>query len=483
MDLAQVEFEEELSPFEYMMYRADLDTRSRTSLMFIETLDRVPEAERLRQQIERTTRVALRLRQHVVAPLVPLAPARWVVDPDFDLDYHFRRIALPGPGSFRQVLDLAAVLQATPLDPGRPLWEVTLMEGLDDGEAKAALCWKFSHTVTDGVGGMVLDHMIHQDARDPDQGPMPLRPVPEDVSAIDLTRRALRRSPVALTRGSVSRVGGAVGLAAHSARHPMSSAGALTRKVGELRRLVGSPVAEPSPLLQRRSLNHRFDALDFPLAELRAAAKAHECSVNDAYLAAVSGGLRRYHDELGVPLDALGLAMPVNIRTSETAAGNQWAAVTLRLPLAETDVARRMQEVRAQVITARTNTSLDPAQLIAPLVAWIPQRLLAGAGTGGLGFDVQASNVPGHSSDRFIAGARIIRSVPIGPLPGVALMITMVTLSGQCSVGLNYDTASFTDQERFEACMRAGFEEVLDVGRARVSKKTAKPRSAGGRAR
>ncbi len=469
MDFADVKFEEELTPFEYMMFRADLDTRSRTSLMFIETLDEVPDIDRLRTQVDRTTRVAYRLRQHVVAPLVPLAPARWVIDPDFDLDYHFRRIALPQQGGLRALLDFAAVLHATPLDPGRPLWEVTLVENLQNGDAKAALLWKFSHTVTDGVGGMVLDSMIHQESRDFDHGPMPLVPVPEDVSAMDLTRGAVRRAPLTLVRGSAKRAGGLLNLTRHSLRHPVLSTSAVTGKVAEIRRLVGPPAVEPSPLLRRRSLNHRFDALDFPFADLRASAKAHECSVNDAYLAAVAGGLRRYHEAKGMPIEAMGVAMPVSIRTSGSAAGNQWSSVTLRVPIAETDVVKRMREVRAQVLTARSNSTFDPAKLVAPLVAWIPQALLAGAGTGNLGFDVQASNVPGHSSDRFIAGARILQTVPIGPLPGVAMMITMVTLSGQCSVGINYDTAAFADTDLFEAAMREGFEEVLEIGRSSKS--------------
>ena len=466
MNAMDVEFDDELSSFDYMMFRADMDARSRTSLMFIETLDTVPDLDRLRDQIERASRTVPRLRQHVVAPLLPLAPARWVVDPDFSLDYHFRRVALPGPGSFRQLLDLAQILHATPLDLGRPLWEVTLVEGLDDRDSKAALCWKFSHTVTDGVSGMLLDQMIHQGSRDPAPSPMPPLPVPHDVTALDLTAQAVRRLPISLVQGSLGRAAGAVRLLGRTVRNPVASASAVVRVASELRQLTGPPPAEPSPLLRRRSLNRRYEALDFPLGDLRAAGKSLGCSVNDAYLTSIAAGLRRYHEGLGVPVEAIGLAMPVNARdASATTAGNQWSAVTIRLPIAGTDVGRRMRQVREQVLTARTTSTVDPTQIVAPLLAWLPQQLLAGTGTGGMGFDVQASNVPGHSSDRYIAGARITRSVPIGPLPGVAMMATMVSFSGHCFVGVNYDTASFTDPDLLAKSLRDGFDEVMDIAR------------------
>lgn len=470
MDVTDVVFPDELSAVDYMMFRADADVRSRTSMMLIETLDAVPDLDLLRDQIERATRVVPRLRQRVVAPLLPLAPARWVVDPDFSLDYHFRRVALPAPQSFRELLDFAETLHETPLDPGRPLWEVVLVEGLDDGESKAALCWKFSHTVTDGVSGMVLDQMIHQQSRDPEPAPMPPLPVPQDVTALDLTNDAVRGLPATVLRGAVSRVGAAVRILGSTVRQPAESASAAARLIGDLRRLAGPPPAEPSPLLRRRGLNHRIETLDFPLADLRAAAKTQGCSVNDAYLAALAAVLRRYHDGLGVPVEAIGVAMPVSARdATSTGVGNEWSAVTLRLPVADPDPARRMRAVREQVLTARTASGVNPAALIAPLVSWLPQQLLAGLDVGALGFDIQVSNVPGQAADRYIAGARITRSVPIGPVPGTAMMATMVSFSGRCFVGVHYDTASFTDTGLLAASLQAGFDEVISLGRRRRS--------------
>ncbi|GAA4810336.1 wax ester/triacylglycerol synthase family O-acyltransferase [Tomitella cavernea] len=469
-----VQFDDRLSAFDYMMFRADMDAHSRTSLMFIETLDEVPDFAMLREQIDRASRVVPRLRQRVVAPLLPLAPARWVFDPDFSLGYHLRHMVLPGPGSLRDLLDLAEVLHATPLDPGRPLWEATLVEGLDEPDAKAALLWKLSHTVTDGVGGMLLDQMIHQDSREPSPEPMPPVPVPQDVTPLELTQSAVRGLPQRLVLGSLSRAAGIARRAGSAVTDPRGAVGFAARTIDDLRKLADSAAAEPSPLLRRRGLDHRFSTLDFPLADIRAAAKSHGCSVNDAFLAGIAGAMRIYHEHLGVPIDSLNLAMPVNARAGgDATAGNQWSAITMGLPVSESDVVKRMLAIRKSVLHARSGSSIDPTALLAPVLSWLPQQLLAGAGTGSLGIDVQASNVPGKVTERYIAGARITRSVPIGPLPGVAMMATMVSFAGRCFVGVNYDTASFSDSETLEQALAAGFDEVLAAARTGEAKDSA----------
>src|ERR1700684_176689 len=111
----------------------------------------------------RASRGVIRMRQKVVVPSVPVTPARWVGDPDFDLDYHLRRVALPAPGTLRQLLDLAEVVRASPRDLERALWEVVYVEGLDGG--RAALLSKFSHAITDGVGGIELFGQVYDTAR------------------------------------------------------------------------------------------------------------------------------------------------------------------------------------------------------------------------------------------------------------------------------------------------------------------------------
>lgn len=475
MDVGAIEWDDELSPFDYMMFRADADPRSRTTIMTVEMLDEVPDRAAFRHSLERATRIVPRLRQHVVAPMVPVASARWVIDPDFDMDYHLRWISLPSPAGLREVLDLSQTAQATPLDQHRPLWEVTVIEGIDEGDARAALVWKLSHAVTDGIGGMILDRIIRSEERHGEPEPMPPIPTPEDVTALELTRSAARKMPTSILKHGLRAASKGLGVVGKAVSDPGGAAEEALAAVSNVAKLNLSPPAEPSPLLAGRSLQRKILAYDLPLSALRGAAKAHGFSVNDAYLAALGAALGRYHDVMGVPVSSVPLAMPVNIRSSgDSGISNNWASAMLALPTDQPDPVRRMQQVREQVLTARTGSSIDPAKLIAPLAVWMPEALIAGVGSGTLGIDIQASNVPGHPADRYIGGAKILSNVPIGPVPGVALMATMVSQAGHCYVGVNLDTAAITDTDAFAEALAWGFDDVLSATSAKPTSTTKK---------
>ncbi len=464
--LSAIEWDDELSAFDYAMLRADMDYRSRTTIMTIETLDVVPDWERLRNDLDRASRLVPRLRQSVVAPLVPVTRPRWVLDPDFDLDYHLRRVVLPQPADMRALLDFAQHDFAKPLDLGRPLWEMTLCEAPGPGSDAAAIVWKLSHTVTDGIGGLILDQIIRHDERDPDLGPMPPIPAPSDRSPVDMTRDAVRKLPLTLAATTVRRTGAVLGATRVVLRDPAGAAGRAVKTAESLRKMI-SGRAEPSPLLAGRSTNGRFEMLHFPLDDLRGAAKAHECSVNDAYIAAICGALRLYHEAKGVPIDEVSLGMPINVRPADgaDAVANQWSAATIAAPVGIEDPVERMKRVRAIVLSARSELTVNPIALVAPVLSWIPQPLLAAlSGGANLGLDVQASNVPGHPKPRYIGGAEITRSIPMGPASGVAMMITMLSLNRKCSVGVHYDTAAVTDPKLFLDSLHKGFDEVFALG-------------------
>ncbi|HSS11838.1 MAG TPA: wax ester/triacylglycerol synthase family O-acyltransferase [Acidimicrobiales bacterium] len=456
----------EMSPVDYLMFRGEVDPRMRSSMMSVEILDRVPDWQRLRDAFDRASRVVLRLRQRVVAPTMPIGTAQWVVDPDFDLDYHLRRIRSPEPGTLRQVLDVAQPMLSAPLDMARPLWEVTLVEGVTADGGQAALLTKLSHSIADGLGAVEMDRQLRDFEREADRGPMPPLPVPEDVTSGGLTRRGLRRLPLSLISGIERLAVGGLGLAGRVARSPTGAASEVAGLVGSVQRILGAPPVEPSPLLRRRSLNRRLDSLDVPLADLRTSAKAFGCSVNDAYIAALCGGLRLYHERLGVPVDAVPMAIPVSLRTADDpAGGNRWAGVRLAAPVGEPDPIVRMRAVRELMLTARSERGINVINAVAPVLARAPAELLSMLSSMGLSNDVQASNVPGHAQPTYMAGARILRMCPFGPLPGAAMMVVMFSLADTCFIGVHYDTASVTEPDLFARCLREGFDEVIALGR------------------
>src|SRR5438874_2738011 len=314
----------------------------------------------LREAMDRASRVVIRMRQKVVIPPLPATPPRWVVDPDFDLDYHLRRVALPAPGTLRQLLDLAELTLQSPLDTSRALWEAVYVEGLEGG--RSALLTKLSHAITDGLGGIALFEQVYDTERNPEPRPMPPVPVPRDVSGGDLLRDSIRQLPETTFAAGRKLLGRVAGTAARLITQPGAT---VTEAVGfadSARRVLSPPPAEPSPLLRRRSLVSRTVVLELPLADLRAAAKAFGASVNDAYLAALCGGLGRYHEVLGVPVDAIPLALPVSLRgADDPASGNRFAGATIAAQGRESDPVERMRPVRAPVLERRREVAVGGA--------------------------------------------------------------------------------------------------------------------------
>ena len=456
-------FSREMEPMDYLMYRGEMEPRSRTSMLSVAPLDRAPDFDRLRDAFDRASRIVLRLRQRVVVPTLPVGTPQWIVDPDFDLDYHVRRVRVPEPGTIRQLLDLAQPMLAAPLDIARPLWEATLVEGLsgEDG-AKAALILKLNHSITDGVGGVRLFRELYDLERDVDRGPMPPLPVPVDVTPNELSRQAARRLPIDSIASGASRVAWVVRTANRVLRDPGRTISDASRMIGSARRVLGPPPVEPSPLMRRRGLGRRFEYLEFPLRSMRAAAKAAGGSVNDAYLAGICGALRLYHEALGVPVDAVPLAMPVNLRTDDDpAGGNRFAGARLAVPVSISDPVQRIRAIREQVLTVVSEPAISVMSAAAPVLMRLPTSMLGAVSSMVSSTDVQASNVPGFPEQPFIAGAKIVKTLPFGPLPGVAMMIVMISEAGTCFVGVHYDTASVTDPDLFVKCLQEGFDEVL----------------------
>jgi diacylglycerol O-acyltransferase / wax synthase len=455
---------DELSPLDYLLHRGEAHPGTRSAFLGVELLDRAADWGRLREAMDRASRVVIRMRQKVVVPPLPVTPPRWVVDPDFDLDYHLRRIALPAPGTLRQLLDLAEVILASPLDTSRPLWEAVYVEGLEG--SRAALLSKYSHAITDGLGGIALFEQVYDTEREAPPRPMPPVPIPRDLTGNDLLRDGLRRLPGNAVSFGARLLGRAAGDADRLVRAPGPTVSEAIGFAGSARRVLGPPPVAPSPLLRRRSLVSRVHVLEMPLTDLRAAAKAVGGSVNDAYLAALSGGLGRYHEALGVPVDELPLALPVSLRTADDpAAGNRITGITIAAPVGEADPAERIRLVREQVIARRGEPALDVLDRIAPVLSLLPDAVLETATARITPPDVQASNVPGYWQETFLAGARVDRQYGIGPLPRVAMMAVLISRAGICTVTFRYDTASFIAPDVLEKSLQLGFDEVIELGR------------------
>ena len=216
-----------------------------------------------------------------------------------------------------------------------------------------------------------------------------------------------------------------------------------------------------------RSLSVRFATLVRPLDDLRAAAKAADGKLNDAFVAAVAGGLQRYHAALGAPVDALRMTMPINVRTEATqgVAGNQFVPARFAVPMTIDDPIERMVAIRGSGRRPSGASRPSPSPSRSPpcstgshlrhhrrLRRDAPRRRLR---------HLQRAR---RADPALRRGRRDRAAVPFGPLSGAAANVTLLSWLDQVCIGINVDPASVTDPAGFQACLADGFDEVIAAG-------------------
>jgi WS/DGAT/MGAT family acyltransferase len=459
----EMRFDRRMSDSDALMWGIEKDPLLRSTITAVAVLDRSPDRERFTDKIERASRLIPRLRQRVApSPLVP-APPRWVVDPNFDLRYHLRWVRAPAPGSLRDLLDMAEPIAMQGFDRARPLWEFTVVDGLADG--KAALIQKLHHSITDGVGAIKLAMYMLDLEREPSAAlePMPPAPEAEHPSPAELVRDALaheRRRQLGIARRLTANV-------VRTATHPVGRARSAAELLASARRVLAPASQALSPVMDHRSLSVRFDVLTAPLSETKAAAKRAGGRLNDAFLAAVLGGLRRYHEIHGAPVERLRTAMPINIRGDDTedVAGNQFVPARFLVPLGPPDPVARMLAVRELVAQQRAEPALASTDAIAGVLNRLPTTVVTQLfGSMLKGVDFITSNVPGTPVALYVAGARIEANFPFGPRSGAAANVVLLSYIDELHIGVNTDPAAVPDPDVFLACLEDGFEEVRKAG-------------------
>jgi len=320
------------------------------------------------------------------------------------------------------------------------------------------------HSVIDGVGAMRLAMAFL--ATRPEgrgRGPLPPVPDPEDPAPAALVAEALADRG----RRAASAVGHVPGDVVRAARPPLGSArgvAALATSTGRMLRPVTRPL---SPIMTGRSLSVRFDTLEERLPELQAAAQAVDGRLNDAFLAAVAGGFRRYHVHHRAPVAELRTTMPINIRPDEdeVVAGNQFMPARLAFPGGIEDPAARMRAIRDLVRRQRAEPSLGVVEQVSAIL----NRLRFGLATNVLGSMLKAigvvtSNVPGAPVPIYLAGVRLEANFGFGPLGGAASNITMLSYLDDVHVAVGTDPAAVPDPDTFLGFLQEGFDEVASVG-------------------
>lgn len=460
---APLEAGDRMAATDSILWRIEHDPVLRSTVTAVSLLDRAPDHDRLRQRMLAATRRIPRLCQVVVDPPLGVGSPSWVSAPDFDVDYHLRRLRLASPASLQDALDFAAHQAMAGFDHTRPLWEFTVLEDVGEG---AVLIQKFHHALTDGVGGVRLALEL----LDPTPSGVPSRaaahahrrpvaaPAPPEGGERP-ARPPLGRAVACGARLSRS-VGGAV---IGAARDPLGTAGSVLDDLRWSARLTAPVVRPLSPVMRRRSTRLAFAAFDVDLDRLKAAARMGRGSLNDAFVVAVAGGLRRYHEGCGRPVDALRITLPMSIRReSDPLTGNRFTPVRFVVPLVPTDPTALMPVVASLVRQWRDGPALGLADGLAVALNALPTPALS-ALFGSLlrNVDFVATNVPGLAAPAYLAGAQLLRQYAFAPPSGSAVNVALLSHVGNCCIGVNMDPAAVEEPELLVRSLQEGFGDVL----------------------
>jgi diacylglycerol O-acyltransferase len=455
-----------MSDAEAIMWAVEKDPALRSDFCNLTILDAPPDTERMQHTMARAVAAIPRLGQRVIGAPLRMVPPAFADDPTLDLSAHVRRMALPGDGSDRALLDLCGSLAEQPLDRARPLWEFTIIEGLNDG--RSALLQKVHHTITDGVGGLKLS-LAFVDF-DPDAEPAPPPQVDDDApdhdgphdTPMQVTRTAV--ADLAARNARVARylAGGAGRLLTHPVQLP-ARAVETARLVGSLRRQVLSTEAARSDVMHARSLSRHFETYALSLPAMQRAAKALGGNINDLYISGLAGALGRYHERLGSDVRELRLAMPISTRNRGDDAANRFVPARVVIPIQPVDdPAALFADMRARLAAAKHEAAIGVAENLAGLLTGLPTSFLVAMTRAQIRTtDFAATNLRGSPLPLYIAGSRVIASYPFGPRTGTALNATILSYCDELHVGLNIDPAAIIDVKAFMSDIDASFDAFL----------------------
>ena len=405
-------------------------------------------------------------RQRLVRVPFDLDHPYWIEDPEFDLEFHVRHIALPKPGDWRQLCIQVARLHARPMDLSKPLWEFTIVEGLDNIEGLPKGCFalvsKVHHAAIDGMSGVEMSAAVH----DLDAAMTPLDRVdnwaPEHMPKVaDLLTRSYFNSLVQPMR-VVETIG-----------RSLPGMAKLTAQVGKGDVSIRNARPAPKTRFNGKVSAHRVrDAVPFPLKDIRASKEAvPDATVNDVILSIVGGGLRSYlHATDELPKETLTAMAPISVRgTGEKAAlGNLVSAMVVPLGTQIAAPLERLRYVHEAAVNSKEMTNAvgartlaDYSQLVPSGLAGLAARLYTRVGAANAhapAFNCVVTNVPGSRVPLYFCGARMIAMYGTGPVfDGMGLINPVYSYGDTIAISFTADRAAMPDPDRYADALRAAF--------------------------
>jgi WS/DGAT/MGAT family acyltransferase len=383
----------------------------------------------------------------------------WVDDDRFDLEYHVRHVSVPSPGTDAQLRDLVAGMMSQPLDPSRPLWEMSVIEGLEGD--RFALFIKSHHCLVDGTSGVALLSILMAltpDAADEEAQAWHPRPAPP---------------PAELLRGELRRQGSLPLAAAMHAGRLIRQTVDLPQQVAQawsgLRETAAAAWQRPdeTPLNRPVGAARRCDWVRVDLAHAKQIKSRLGGTVNDVIVATVAGALRGFLERRDVEVDGLHLraTVPVNRHSAaeQGPSGNHVSAWLLALPVGERDPLRRFAAVRELTEGMKRSSQALVIEALADAAAWfdpihaLALRLVAHLSP----YNLIITNIVGPPVPLYLLGARMLAGYPLAPLfHNQGLAVGSFSYAGEIFWGCNADRALVPDLAHFTDALRHSFAEL-----------------------
>jgi len=442
----------------------DVNTHMAATLIFdsapLRTADGGLDMERIRSYIGSRLHLIPRYRQRLVYTPLERHPV-WVDDDRFNLFYHVRHTSLPRPGSERQLKRLCGRLLSQKLDLTKPLWEIWVIEGLEDGSF--ALVAKAHHCMVDGVSGMGLLRLLLS---------------PEESVSINTPNWAPRRVPnrIELLAGELRRRAEMPFTALRAVRDsiadPWATWEGVREKLDAFTEFFGqAAVKAPAMPINPEHIgpHRRFDWVRLDLTRVKEIKNQLGGTVNDVVLTSIVGAMRRYLAGRGPtgrsPLD-LRVMIPVNIRSRDQqgALGNRVAQMVAALPLGEDHPRRIHQRVVASTESVKHSHQAEATELIEDFSDWTAAGLLTQLvrfAAKRRPYNLVVTNVPGPPIPLYLLGARLLHSYPMVPLfSNQALGIALFSYMDGIYFGVNADWDALPDVHDFVDAIDQSFEDL-----------------------
>ena len=387
-----------------------------------------------------------RYRQKVRSVPLDLGRPLWVDDPYFNLGYHLRHTALPAPGGDEQLRNLVGRLMAQRLDRDRPLWEMWMVEGLDDEHW--ALVSKVHHCMVDGVSGTDLLAVVMETQREPSPAPVDdwdAEPEPSDVRLIvdALGQRAISRYEQVRGLRALTRGWRGLGSQALELGRGLASMSGLARATPES--TLNGPIGP----------HRRWDWARTTLADVKTVRSSMGGTVNDVVLTVITRGFRELLISRGESVEdrVVRTLVPVSVRTEDERGtyNNRVSAMFAELPVGIGDPRERLASIRGQMHDLKESKQAVAGEVLTSLTGFASPMLFAlgvrvARGIPQRNLNTVTTNVPGPQQPLYLVGRQMLEAFPFVPLANtVRIGVAIFSYNGMLNFGVTGDYDSSPD--------------------------------------